>query len=105
MRHSDRPAAGVVVCLWCDHEFSPRKSGGSPQRFCCPEHRRAFHIAAHQFVLAEFSAGRLTVAEIKQFAGAKRISLRAAERVLPSVPFPARNKVAERDDRSRGERE
>jgi hypothetical protein len=79
MAHSDRPAAAFAVCVWCDHEFSPRKSGGSPQRFCCPEHRRVFHIAAHQFVLAEFSAGRLTVAEIKEFAGANRISLPAYE--------------------------
>jgi hypothetical protein len=91
MRHSDRPVAAVVVCLWCDHEFSPRKSGGSPQRFCCPEHRRAFHIAAHQFVLAEFSAGRLTVAEIKKLAAANQISLSADERVSPSVPFRSGN--------------
>src|ERR1700749_291276 len=90
MRYSNRPAAAVVICLWCDHEFSPRKSGGSPQRFCCPEHRRAFHIAAHQFVLAEFSADRLTVAEIKKFAGAGRISLplRSTEIVLGSFSSP-----------------
>jgi hypothetical protein len=59
-----------------------------------------FHIAAHQFVLAEFSAGRLTVAEIKEFAGANRISLPAEERVLPSVPFPASEKSGRRGDRS-----
>jgi hypothetical protein len=83
MRHSDRPAATVAVCLWCDHEFSVRNSGGSPQRFCCPEDRRAFHIAAHRFVLAEFFAGRVTIAAIKKFAGANRVSLPAEERVSP----------------------
>jgi hypothetical protein len=75
MRDLDRPIAAVAVCLWCDQEFSPRNSGGSPQRFCCPEHRRAFHVAAHQFVLAEFSAGRVTIAAIKKFAGANGVSL------------------------------
>lgn len=100
MRYSDRPAATVAVCLWCDHEFSPRSSGGSPQRFCCPEHRRAFHIAAHQFVLAEFSAGRLTIAEIKKFAVARRISLPAEEHVSSSVPFPVPEQSGRKDDRS-----
>src|SRR5215469_13123765 len=87
MRHSDRPAGAVLVCLWCDHEFSPRKSGGSPQRFCCPEHRLSFHIAAHQFVLAEFSAGRLTVAEIKKFASASPLTLPADEQGRPQLLF------------------
>src|ERR1700749_5027682 len=100
MRYSNRPAAAVVICLWCDHEFSPRKSGGSPQRFCCSEHRRAFHIAAHQFVLAEFSAGRLTVAEIKKFAGANRVSLPAEERVSSAAPFPAPEQSSWRDEHS-----
>jgi hypothetical protein len=98
MRHSARPVAAVAVCLWCDLEFSPRNSGGFPQRFCCPEHRRAFHIAAHQFVLEEFSAGRVTVAAIKKFAAANRVS--AEEHVSPSVPFAAPEQSGRRDDHS-----
>ena len=31
-------------CLWCDGDFEPRKVG-SPQRFCHPKHRDAFHSA------------------------------------------------------------
>lgn len=73
MRHLDRLKAVTVTCVWCNCEFSPRNSGGSPQRFCCPAHRRAFHIAAHQFVLAELSAGRVSVGAIKKLARADRM--------------------------------
>jgi hypothetical protein len=105
MRHSDRPVAAAAVCLWCDREFSPRNSGGYPQRFCCTEHRRAFHIAAHQFVLAEFAAGRVTVAAIKKFADENRISLPAEEHLAPSVPSPASEQSGWRDNRSRASAE
>ena len=37
-------AAVNPICLWCEGEFEPRK-GGSPQRFCNPKHRDAFHSA------------------------------------------------------------
>jgi hypothetical protein len=68
MRHLDPSNAVRSICLWCNHEFLPRNSGGSPQRFCCAGHRRAFHIAAHQFVLAELSAGRVSVNAVKKLA-------------------------------------
>jgi hypothetical protein len=66
-----RQVPKAANCVWCDCKFAPRNSGGSPQRFCSADHRRAFHIAAHQFVLAEFTAGRVSVSTIKKF-GAMR---------------------------------
>jgi hypothetical protein len=87
MRHSARPIAAVAVCLWCDQKFTPRNSGGYPQRFCCADHRRAFHIAAHQYVLAEFAAGRVTVAAIRKSADANEIFLPAEEHLLSPVAF------------------
>src|ERR1700720_3586718 len=29
-------------CLWCDRAFSPRTTGGSPQKFCGTGHRQQF---------------------------------------------------------------
>ena len=51
-------------CLWCGLAFAPRDTGGSPQRFCGPYHRRAFDTAARRYVRREITAGRLTVAEL-----------------------------------------
>ncbi len=51
-------------CLWCGLAFTPRDTGGSPQRFCGPYHRRAFDLAARRYVRREITAGRLTVAEL-----------------------------------------
>jgi len=57
-------AAQTEKCLWCDDEFEPRK-GGSPQRFCHPKHRDAFHSAARRWAEHAVLNGRLTVAELR----------------------------------------
>lgn len=31
-----------AACHWCGQPFAPRASGGTPQAFCCPTHRRLF---------------------------------------------------------------
>ena len=60
-----RAAVAVkVACLWCGIEFEPRK-GGSPQRFCCPEHRDAFHSAGRRFAERAVLSVHLTVAELR----------------------------------------
>jgi hypothetical protein len=100
MRQSDRSATVVAVCLWCDLAFAPRNSGGYPQRFCCADHRRAFHIAAHQYVLAEFAAGRVTVAAIKKSADSNRIFSPVEQRVASPLTFSAPEKSSRRDDHS-----
>src|SRR4051812_40197404 len=38
------------VCLWCGRAFTPRTSGGSPQRFCSTGHRQAFWVAARRWI-------------------------------------------------------
>jgi hypothetical protein len=52
-------------CPWCGGLFNPRRSGGKPQRFCCPEHRRAFEAAARQYVGRLIAAGELSVAALR----------------------------------------
>jgi hypothetical protein len=57
--------AGVkMVCLWCDTEFEPRR-GGSPQRFCHPKCRDAFHSAGRRWAECAVLGGRLGVAELR----------------------------------------
>jgi hypothetical protein len=51
-----RPSA----CLWCGRPFSPRR-GGKRQRFCLPEHRRAFEAAARQYVGHLIAMGELSI--------------------------------------------
>jgi hypothetical protein len=49
--------ASTCICLWCSQPFEPRRSGGKPQRFCVPAHRRAFETAARQFLGRLIAAG------------------------------------------------
>jgi hypothetical protein len=58
-------AAATAICAWCGKRFSPRSSGGRPQRFCRPACRRVCHEAARTWALAELAAGRLTVADLR----------------------------------------
>jgi hypothetical protein len=48
-------------CLWCERTFSPRKTGGSAQRFCCTGHRQQFWIAARRWTMRAIEAGLLSV--------------------------------------------
>lgn len=54
---SERPKAR---CLWCGRSFMARR-GGKRQRFCLPEHRRAFETAARRYVDRLVTQGRLPV--------------------------------------------
>ena len=51
----------MTVCLWCEQPFKRRASGGKVQRFCSPEHRKAFHRAARQWAVGAVEAGIVTV--------------------------------------------
>ena len=57
-------AAVNPICLWCEGEFEPRK-GGSPQRFCNPKHRAAFHSAGRRYAEHAVLSGQLTVADLR----------------------------------------
>ena len=54
----------TCICLWCRRPFEPRRSGGKPQRFCMPVHRRAFETAGRQFLGRLRAAGDLSIAAL-----------------------------------------
>lgn len=64
-----------VSCLWCGRTFTPRATGGSPQRFCAGRCRNEFHDAARRWAIVEVIAGRLTTT---QLASAPKHSINAA---------------------------
>jgi hypothetical protein len=55
---------GAMICLWCQADFEPRR-GGSPQRFCCADHRSMFWAAARHWAERAVMAGVLTVEELR----------------------------------------
>jgi len=44
-KRAARPEPTPRVCDWCGESFQPRRSG-RPQRFCCAEHKAAWHNAS-----------------------------------------------------------
>jgi hypothetical protein len=52
------------MCLWCQADFEPRR-GGSPQRFCCSDHRARFWAAARQWAERAVTAGVLSIYELR----------------------------------------
>ena len=72
------------ACLWCDTEFEPRK-GGSPQRFCDPKHRDAFHSAGRRFAEHAVLSGLLTAADLRN-GPAEACTLRAGQEGQSDAP-------------------
>src|SRR5438105_3342248 len=72
------------ACLWCDTEFEPRK-GGSPQRFCDPKHRDAFHSAGRRFAEHAVLGGLLTAADLRN-GPAEACTLRAGQEGQSDAP-------------------
>ena len=54
-----------ATCLWCEADFTPRRTGGSVQKFCMEKHRMAFWAAARRWVLIALSNGMLTMSELR----------------------------------------
>jgi hypothetical protein len=63
-RPSDQRAR-CHTCLWCKTPFSPRKTGGSAQRFCSKDCRAAFHTAARRWAIQAIDDSRLDVVDLK----------------------------------------
>lgn len=53
------------MCDWCGKAFSPRTSGGHPQRFCRPTCQKAFHAAGRDWLKQALVDGRVTIRELK----------------------------------------
>src|SRR2546423_236394 len=48
-------------CLWCGRVYRARRTGGSAQRFCSTEHRKAFWTAARRWTMRAIETGLLSV--------------------------------------------
>ena len=57
------------VCAWCGRPLQARR-GGSPKRFCEPEHRMAFWSALRRWGEHAVASGMLTISDIKKGAPA-----------------------------------
>src|ERR1051325_9171412 len=53
-------------CLWCSRPFRPRATGGSAQRFCSTEHRKAFWTAARRWTMRAIETGLLSIDCLKR---------------------------------------
>ena len=54
------------TCPWCGTQFTPRTSGGKPQRFCSPRCRREHEAGLQAWARDQEAAGRVTVADIQR---------------------------------------
>ena len=45
------------VCPWCERPFTPRRTGGKPQRFCRDACRRAFERELRAWARDQITAG------------------------------------------------
>src|SRR5215204_5514172 len=51
------PYAVKAHCLWCGRIFRARLTGGSAQKFCSTEHRKAFWTAARRWTMRAIEMG------------------------------------------------
>jgi hypothetical protein len=54
------------LCPWCERAFTPRRTGGKPQRFCCDTCRRAFERELRAWARNQIAAGDVTPAQLQR---------------------------------------
>ena len=73
-QHKPEPSRGNARCLWCQRAFTPRMTGGSPQRFCSAGHRQAFWIAARRWTMRAVEVGLINIDCLKTYHPRPQIS-------------------------------
>jgi hypothetical protein len=91
-------AAVKPVCLWCEREFEPRK-GGSPQRFCHPKCRDAFHSAGRRWAERAVLGRRLGVAELRN-GSPEACTLPTREECSPDYDIGCEERVLSEPERA-----
>ena len=56
----------MTTCVWCGSPFSPRATGGKPQRFCGESCRREFWQKLREWALLAVDTGLLPVEALKR---------------------------------------
>jgi hypothetical protein len=54
------------ICPWCQRPFTPRCTGGKPQRFCRDACRRAFERELRAWARNQIAAGGVTPAQLQR---------------------------------------
>jgi hypothetical protein len=57
--------ARTANCFWCGRPFTPRRTGGSAQKFCSTGHRNAFWLGARRWAMRAVEAGLISVEVLK----------------------------------------
>ncbi len=52
-------------CFWCGAEFSAKKVGANPKRFCSARCKNRFHSAARRWVARALADGRISLADLR----------------------------------------
>ena len=52
-------------CEWCQEEFQPRASGGSPQKFCSKRCKRLFEKSIRRWAYDEHSKGSINLSKLQ----------------------------------------
>ena len=52
-------------CQWCHKVFSPRNSGGTPQKFCSKECKRSFEKSIREWSYKQYEEGKLNLSELQ----------------------------------------
>ena len=54
------------ACIWCGTRYSPRSTGGKPQRFCSPACRRKMDAGLRAIGQQQLENGAITVADLQR---------------------------------------
>jgi len=57
-----------ICCAWCEAPIPVPSRRGSPQRFCSPKCRAAFHRACERYTCALVADGYLTAPDLRNWA-------------------------------------
>jgi hypothetical protein len=52
-------------CEWCNKQFSPRNSGGTPQKFCSKGCKRSFEKNIREWSYKQYQEGKLNLSELQ----------------------------------------
>ena len=57
------------LCTWCGITYTPRRNGGSAQRFCSKDCRQDFNAACRMWAAQEYEAERLSIFTLRSCLG------------------------------------
>jgi len=52
-------------CEWCEDKYSPRATGGSPQKFCTKQCKRLFEKSIRRWAYIQHAQGKLNLSELQ----------------------------------------